>query len=361
MSLATQSSSLSTPSPNIEVSCSRYFLSWLAQHKISLALTTYQSCRLLLVGVNPEGQFSGFERLFDRAMGLYATTERLYLSSKYQLWQLDNVLAPEQLYKGYDKLYVPRIGYTTGDLDIHDIAVDSRGRVIFVSTLLNCLATVSQHNSCTPLWHPPFISQVVNEDRCHLNGLAMVEGQPRYVTAVSQSDVVDGWRDKRRDGGCVIDVLSNEVLLTGLSMPHSPQYYQGKLWLLNSGTGEFGYVDLEAGKFEPVTFCPGYLRGLAFWEDFAIVGLSKPRAGDKTFSGLALDEQLVAKDTEPRCGLMVIDLNSGAIVHWLRLEGVITELYGVQVLPGVQRPMALGFQTDEICRLLTLDPMSPLE
>lgn len=348
-----------TAAPPLEITGSRYFIDWLVQQQVSLAFTTYQTCRLFLLGINSAGQLSGFERLFDRAMGLYATPERLYLSSRYQLWQLDNILTPGQGYKGYDKLYVPRIGYTTGDLDIHDIAVDSSGRVVFVSGLLNCLATVSHHNSCTPLWKPPFISQLVNEDRCHLNGLAMVKGQPRYVTAVSQSDVVDGWRDKRRAGGCVVDVQTNEVILTGLSMPHSPRWYQDKLWLLNSGTGEFGYVDTVQDKFEPVTFCPGYLRGLAFWGDFAIVGLSKPR--ERTFSGLALDERLAAKETEPRCGLLVIDLNTGSIVHWLRLEGVVSELYDVQVIPGVQRPMALGFQTDEIAHLLTLDPIASLQ
>ncbi|MGK7900025.1 MAG: TIGR03032 family protein [Hormoscilla sp.] len=347
-------------SPPLEVFCSRQLLDWMTGQQICFALTTYQTSRLILLGVNPEGRISGFERLFDRAMGLYATTERLYMSSKYQLWQFDNVLSAGQLYNGYDKLYVPRIGYSTGDLDIHDLVVDSTGRVIFVSSLLNCLATVSQRHSCTPLWKPPFISQLVNEDRCHLNGLAMVEGKPGFVTVCSRSDVVDGWRDKRRSGGCVLELQSNEIILTGLSMPHSPRWYQGKLWLHNSGTGEFGYGDLQTGRFEPVAFCPGYLRGLTFWGNYAIAGLSKPRGGDKTFSGLALDERLIAKDAEPRCGLMVIDIHTGAIVHWLRLEGVITELYDVQVLPGVRRPMALGFQTDEISRLLTLDPMSQL-
>lgn len=347
-----------TPSSNLEITASRDFIDWLQDQKISIAFSTYQTSRLLLLGVGIEGKLSGFERLFNRAMGLSATTERIYLSSKYQLWQLDNILLPGQNYNGYDKLYVPRIAYTTGDLDIHDIAIDKNGRIIFVSSLLNCLATVSDRHSCTPLWHPPFISKIVNEDRCHLNGLAMADGKPAYVTTISKSDVVDGWRDKRRNGGCVIDLQSNEVILTGLSMPHSPRFYRNKLWLLNSGTGFFGSLDLSTGKFEPITFCPGYLRGLTFWNEYAIVGLSKPR--EKTFSGLELDEKLIAKDVEPRCGLMVIDLNTGAIVNWLRFEGIITELYDVQVLPEVKRPMALGFQTDEISRILTLDVVGNL-
>ena len=341
-------------SPLLEVFCPS-FLDWLQGQQFSLALTTYQSSRLILLGVNSEGRLSGFERIFDRAMGLYATPERLYLSSKYQVWQLDNVLSPGQLYEGYDKLYVPRLGHTTGDLDIHDLTVDRTGQLVFVSTLLNCLATVSQRHSCLPLWKPPFISQIVNEDRCHLNGLAMVEGEPGYVTAVSQSDVVDGWRGGRRDGGCVIDVQANEVILTQLSMPHSPRWYRGKLWLLNSGTGEFGFVDIDAGRFEPIAFCPGYMRGLAFWDDLAIVGLSKPRGGDKNFSGLALDDNLTARNIEPRCGLVAVDLKTGKIVHWLEFTGAIAELYDVQVLPHVRRPMALGFQTEEIAQLITIE------
>ncbi|VEP18489.1 TPR domain protein component of TonB system (fragment) [Hyella patelloides LEGE 07179] len=351
---------MSNPNPSlkIQVSHSRNFLSWLSDQQISLALTTYQSSRLMLVGVNPQGQFSGFERIFDRAMGLYVTpdSQRLYLASRYQLWQLNNVLSPGQLHNHYDKLYVPRIGYTTGDLDLHDLAVDSQGRIIFVSTVLNCLATVSHQHSCLPLWKPSFISKVINEDRCHLNGLAMVEGKPAYVTACSQSDVVGGWREKRKTGGCVIDVASNEVIATGLSMPHSPRWYRDRLWLLNSGTGELGYLDRNKGEFQPVTFCPGYVRGLSFSGNYAIVGLSQPR--DETFMGLELQTRLAEKEVSPRCGVMAIDLSTGAVVEWLNFTGEVRELYDIQVLPGVQQATALGFQSDEISRFLTLEAMA---
>jgi uncharacterized protein (TIGR03032 family) len=186
-----------------------------------------------------------------------------------------------------------------------------------------------------------------------LNGLALSEGKPRYMTAVSRSDVVDGWRDRRRDGGIVLDVAENAEVARGLSMPHSPRVYRGKLWLLNSGTGYFGSLDLKTEKFEPLTFCPGYLRGLAFVGDYAVMGLSRPRR-DKTFGGLALDEALVAKGAEARCGLHIIDLRNGDCVHWLRVEGAVRELYDVTVLPGVKRPMALGFKTDEIERTLSI-------
>jgi uncharacterized protein (TIGR03032 family) len=197
-------------------------------------------------------------------MGLCATANGLYLSSLYQVWRFENLFTQGEQQDGYDRLYLPQVGYTTGDLDIHDLAVAADGRLIFVNTLFGCLATLSETHSFKPLWRPPFSSRLAAEDRCHLNGLAMKEGRAAYVTAVSRSDVVDGWRDHRADGGIVIDVNTNAIVAEGLSMPHSPRWHQGRLWLLNSGTGEFGYVDLTAGRFVPVSFCAGYLRGLAF-------------------------------------------------------------------------------------------------
>ena len=342
-----------TATPALEITTSRQFLSWMAEQQVSLSFSTYQTGKLFLIGLKPDGQLSVFERTFERCMGLWVSSQRLYMSSLYQLWRFENSLQPGQSHQGYDRLYVPQVGYTTGDLDIHDIVEDSGGKVVFVNTLFSCLATVSEQYSFVPLWKPPFISKLAAEDRCHLNGLAMENGRPRYVTAVGQTDVADGWRDRRQNGGCVLDVESNEIIVSGLSMPHSPRVYQGKLWLLNSGMGDFGYVDLARGKFEPVTFCPGYLRGLTFTGDYAVVGLSKPRH-NKTFSGLALDEKLAAKDAEARCALQVIDLRTGDIVHWLRLEGIVAELYDVAVLPGVRCPMALGFKSDEIRRLITI-------
>jgi uncharacterized protein (TIGR03032 family) len=340
-----------TATPPLEINTSRQFTNWMSEQRLSLAFTTYQAGKLFLLGLQPEGKLSVFERTFNRCLGLWSDGQTIWMSSLYQLWRFENVLEPGQTAGGYDRLYVPQVGYTTGDLDIHDVAVEASGRVVFVNTLFGCLATLSETHSFVPLWKPPFISKLAAEDRCHLNGLAIENGKAKYVTAVSQSDVADGWRDRRHDGGCVIDVQSNEIIATGLSMPHSPRVYRDKLWLLNSGTGHFGFIDRMTGKFEPVAFCPGYLRGLSFQGDFAIVGLSKSRE-NKTFSGLELDKNLQAGDAEARCGLQVIDLRSGDVVHWVRIEGVVTELYDVVALRNIVRPQALGFKTDEIRRVL---------
>jgi uncharacterized protein (TIGR03032 family) len=306
-------------------------------------------------------------------MGLWASgdSRTLWLVAKFQLWRFEQAAAavvpyqradaegddagiPAWAERGYDVAYVPRIGYTTGDIDVHDIAVEANGRVIFVCTLFGCLATLSERASFQPLWQPRFLSALVPEDRCHLNGLALRDGRAAFVTAVADSDVVDGWRDRRLDGGCVMDVAANEVVARGLSMPHSPRWYRDRLWLVNSGTGEFGTIDMARGKFEPIAFCPGYLRGLAFAGDYAVVTLSKPR--HVTFQGLELNERLQQRGAEPQCGLQVIDLRSGTIAHWLRLDGsLVTELYDTVVLHDVRQPMALGFKTNEIERLLLVD------
>jgi uncharacterized protein (TIGR03032 family) len=344
-------------SPPVLLVVSPHFSQWLNDERISLALTTYQTNRLFLLGLKPDGSLSAFERLFDRPMGLHATAERLYMSSRYQLWRLDNGLPAGTEHEGYDRLYVPRVAHTTGALDVHDIGlIPSAGgwTPVFVNTLYSCLATLSENYSFKAIWQPSFITRLAPEDRCHLNGLAVVDGKPRYVTAVSSSDVAAGWRERRQEGGCLIDVQTDELVLTDLSMPHSPRVYRDRVWLLNSGTGELGYADLEQGRFEPIAFCPGYLRGLAFYGQYAIVGLSKPRE-NRTFSDLALDERLQVDGVEARCGLVVVDLETGEIAHWLEFEGVVAELYDVQILPGVVRPMALGFRTDEICRVLTVE------
>jgi uncharacterized protein (TIGR03032 family) len=212
---------------------------------------------------------------------------------------------------------------------------------------------VNPRHSFVPIWKPPFLSKIAAEDRCHLNGLALENGQPAYISAISRSDTNDGWREHREKGGIVMDIRTNEVVCQGLSMPHSPRVYRDKLWVLNSGGGDFGYVDRKTGKFEPVCFCPGYARGLSFHGDFAAIGLSMPRH-NKCFSGLPLDDALAKREVQPRCGIQIVDLRSGDSVHWFRLEGAITELYDVVMLPGVRKPMAVGFRTEEIHRTISV-------
>lgn len=316
-------------------------------------MTTYQAGKLFLLGVGAAGRLSVFERTLERCMGMVASPGALHVATLYQIWRFRDVLAAGVLHEGHDALFAPRMSWVTGDLDVHDLGLLADGRPVFANTLFSCIATVSGRDSFVPLWRPRFISRLAAEDRCHLNGLAMEDGVARYVSVVGRSDVADGWREQRRDGGCVIDVASGEIVVAGLSMPHSPRLHGGRLWVLNSGTGEFGWVDVAAGRFEPIAFCPGYARGLAFAGDFALIGLSMPR-DIGTFAGLALEDALAARGAAARCAVLVVDLRTGDTVHWVRFSGVVQELYDVAALPGVRRPAAIGFRSDEIRRVIVV-------
>jgi uncharacterized protein (TIGR03032 family) len=347
--------------PNVErgeplfaVDTSRGFTDWLAGQSASLAVSTYQTGKVFLFGVDDAKKLWVYNRNVGRCLGLAADGRGFWVSSDAQLHRFDNLMqSGERDASGCDALYAPRFSYVTGDLDIHDIGVVPDGDPLFVNTLFNCLARPSRTHSFAPAWHPSFISRLVAEDRCHLNGLAMRNGEPAHVTATSTSDTYDGWRTQREAGGVVIDVASGNIIARGLSMPHSPRWYRGRLWVLNSGRGEFGWIDPASGAFEPIAFCPGYLRGLAFLGDHAVIGLSLPR-DNKTFSGLGLDDQLAKRDVPARCGLYFIDLRSGSIIHSMVFSGVVTELYDVAVLQGVRQPAMIGFQGPEIRRMISL-------
>ncbi len=175
--MVSQTSGITSQTPSLEIDASRQFTSWLAEQRVSITFTTYQAGKVFFIGLQQSGKLSVFERTFERCMGLYAQGSTLYMSTLYQLWRLENALQPGQLHNGYDAVYVPQVGYITGDLDVHDVVVGEMGKrghsyVVFVNTLFSCLATVSDTHSFVPLWQPPFISRLAAEDRCHLNGLA---------------------------------------------------------------------------------------------------------------------------------------------------------------------------------------------
>ena len=336
------------------ISSSRGLPDWLLAHNVSFAFTSYQFGQFFLVGVDGEGRLALHQAGVGRAMGLWATPQTLVLAADVQVWRFENVLGPGQSTAlGADRHYVPRVGHITGDLDLHDVSVLGDGRIIAVNTSFSCLSLLSNTHSFQVFWKPPFISKLAPEDRCHLNGLAVKDGEAAYVTATSRSDVVTGWRARRAEGGLIMDVRTNEVVTEKLSMPHSPRWYNGRLWVLDSGTGQLGVVNLKSGAFEPVAFCPGFLRGLAFHGNFAFVGLSLPRDG--AFKGLALDAELKKRDADPWCGVQIVDLGSGSIVQWLRIEGAVTELFDVAVLPGVRRPTATSPTDTELTSLITYE------
>jgi len=341
------------PTPgSTKIEVSRGLAGWLETHRVSLAFTSYQTGQLFLVGMLPNGSVSFNQQNFSRAMGICRDGERLWVGSLFQLWRMENMLRLGELANGsFDACFVPREGRTTGDIDIHEIGILANGQPIFVNTKYSCLATIDPVHSFRPLWRPEFISKLAAEDRCHLNGLAMADGAPAYVTAVSQTDVLSGWRARREFGGVIVEVATGRIVTDQLSMPHSPRLVDGKLYALDSGRGQIIAVDPQAGTREDIAFCPGFLRGMAIHDGFAIVTASKPRDG--SFKELPLQTEITRRDGEAWCGIFIVDLRHGDIVEWIRLEGAIAELFDVTLLPGLRCPMSLGVGTLEIQSSIT--------
>jgi uncharacterized protein (TIGR03032 family) len=345
----------------LDITAPLAFNRWLSEQRASLAFTTYQTGTLFALGLDGEDRIAVDSIHLKRCMGLWANASgrSLWVAARDQIWRFNNILPPGGGWEGYDAIYAPQASWTTGDLDVHDLARDAKDRLVFVNTRYNCLSIASESHHFSPLWQPSFISGMEAGDRCHLNGLALRNGKVAHVSALAQTDVPQGWRGVKRDSGVVIDPATGETVAGGLSMPHSPRWAEGRLWLLESGTGSFGYVDLARGRFEPILFCPGYPRGLAFHNQYALIGLSLPRE-QSGFASLPLDEALERRGIAPCCGLMVVDVRRAKPLCLVRIEGVVQELYDVAVLPGVRKPRWIGLDSEDLHYLLGIGPRQPL-
>lgn len=350
------------PAPdNTKIGVSRGFAAWLTKHRTSLAFSSYQSSRLFLVGTMPDGTVSVHQEPFSRAMGLWWEPDRLYLASLAQIWRLENMLAPGELAEDrFDVQLMPRETRITNNLDIHEIAVDGKGRLIFVATDFSALGTIDPVHSFRPIWKPPFISQIARGDRCHMNGVGMADGRPKYVTCVSQTDVDDGWHGRPLPNGVVVDVETDRIVTDKLRMPHSPRLAGDRLYALDSGRGFVVEVDKASGELTDIVFCPGFLRGMAIVDDHAVVTVSKPRYG--TFEGLPIGEEMERRNLSPMCAVMIVDLKAREIVEWLTLEGDVQELFTVVAMPGVKCPGCVGPATPDFPVRITYDPeVRPLD
>jgi uncharacterized protein (TIGR03032 family) len=163
--------------------------------------------------------------------------------------------------------------------------------------------------------------------------MAVVDDRVAFVTALGRSDEAGGWRAGKARGGLLIDVASSAIVAQGLSMPHSPRWHGGRVWLLESGRGTLATVDPASGAVQTVTELPGFTRGLAFVGDYAFVGLSQIRESS-TFGDLPLTQRL----RERQCGVWIVDLRSGEIAGFLRFEDLVQEIFDVAVLPGIRFP-----------------------
>ena len=301
----------------------------------TLVVSTYQAGKVIFIrAISPEAIEQHFLD-FPRPMGLAVSNQRIAVATRDEVVVLTNTSAEESAESRYldsgstigavERSYVQEKTYFSGEVDTHDLAWGKDG-LWAINTLLSSMALTDENSDFEAQWRPPFVSDVVPEDRCHLNSMAVVDGRPEYVTAFGEVDTFEGWRENRVSGGIVMDVPSGEIVLEGLPMPHSPRVYDGKLYLLLSGTGELVCAEPETGRYEVVAQLPGFVRGMARCGDYLFVGLSKLRKTSSTFAALPISDQALFS------GIVVVSLSEGRIVEHLRYETGVEEIYDVQVL-----------------------------
>lgn len=311
-----------------------------AELGISLLVSTYQAGKLVVVR-EQDGKLNTHFRGMHGPMGLAVADNRLAVGTKNHVWEFHDQpqVAPKLDPVGtHDACFLPRMVHTTGDIRVHEIGW-AGDELWLVNTRFSCLCTLDRQYSFVPRWRPKFVSALAPEDRCHLNGLCITGNPPRpkYVTCLGETDTAGGWRANKRDGGMLIDVDTHEVLVRGLSMPHSPRMHDGKLWVLESGVGGIGYLDPSTGKVVQVANLPGFTRGIDFVGPLAFVGLSQVRE-TAAFSGLPITELPVE---ERQCGVWVVDIRNGQTIGFLRFEEGVQEIFAVHALTGIRFPDVL--------------------
>ncbi len=320
----------------------------LIQLNLSLVISTYQAGKVILVRYDRETQTVNTHfRDFEKPMGMAVHGPRLTIGGQKSVTYLRNMPAVARKLEPigkYDACYLPREIHITGDIDIHEMGYDTNDELWLVNTRFSCLCTLDHKHSFTPRWRPKFISAYAAEDRCHLNGLAIVDGTPQYVTALGETDTAGGWRENKASGGLLIDVQRNEILLRGLSMPHSPHWHNGRLWLLEGGEGSLAWVNPATRTWHTISHLPGFTRGIDFYGPLAFIGLSQVRE-TATFSGLPLIERLEDKRI---CGVWVVNLQNGQTVGFLRFESGVQEIFSVKVLPNTVYPEILEWNDPKL-------------
>jgi uncharacterized protein (TIGR03032 family) len=319
--------------------------------RVSLIISTYQAGKAIIVR-NDNGTLNTHFRTFAKPMGIAADNSRLIIGGANMVWEYRNMPAVAKKLEPaekHDACYLPRRIHVTGDIDIHELAWDGNNELWAVNTRFCCLCTLDADHSFSPRWRPPFVTALAPEDRCHLNGIAMVDGRPKYVTALGETDVRGGWRANKANGGILMDVESNDILLHGLSMPHSPRWHHGKLWILESGEGSLAMVNLDQRTWKTVAQVPGFTRGIDFIGPLAFIGLSQVRES-AFFSGIPLVQRLYDRT----CGVWVVNIESGKTVGFLRFEGGVQEIFAVQVLRGSRFPELLEWNDPRLAHSYVL-------
>lgn len=309
---------------------------WLMNNGVSLILSSYNTGCVLAIGVSPQQTISMYETNLLRPMGMTYANKTLWLSTIGNLLRFeDKGETIDKSFGPFDRTFLPTLGFYSGDVDVHDMCVNSKGQLFYVSALFSCVCRPSETKSFTEYWRPPWIDRLVPEDRCHLNGLCLVDDVPRYVTAACMSNDRQGWHDIKGEG-VVYDIVENRIVCSGLFNPHSPKFVHNRLWILESGTGYLGIIDVDTCTFEPKIFIPTFLRGLTFYGKYAIVAGSLDRH-DNAFGDLPLGAELKHRKLRAKCGFWTINLEDMSIgEHMEFTHNSVREIYDIIAIPGVR-------------------------
>jgi uncharacterized protein (TIGR03032 family) len=345
-----------SPPPPFSCSYSPNLPELLMQLRCTIALSTFQAGKVIFLSPQDEETLVQLPRNFAKPMGIALEGGKMAIACLDEVLVLANSPALATHYPKkpatYDALFMPRATFHTGQLDVHDLDWGLNGQLFAVNTSFSCIIKIDDNYSFTPEWKPPFISHLASEDRCHLNGMTMSGGQPKYVTAFSATDTAQGWRPEVTTGGIVMDVDTNEFVARNVPMPHSPRLFGGELFLLLSATGELVKMDVQNGKYDVVTQLNGFVRGLCKHGDYVFVGLSKLRKSSSTFGKLDIADRALS------AGVAVVHLPTGALVGEIRYHASVDEIYDVQIIPGYLRPGILNTEKPEYKLGLTTPEMT---
>lgn len=336
---------MTSPLPPFSCQVTPGFAELLGQLHCTLAISTYQAGKVIFIGLNAQGQLIQLPRNYHKAMGIALDGDKLAIATKetVEVLALSRGLAPgfPQQPGVYDGLYMPRATYYTGFVDIHDLEWGSAG-LWAVNTSFSCLCLIDTDYSFRPVWQPHFITQLEHDDYCHLNGLAMQNGEPAYVTALGATSSPKGWKPAITSGGILMHVPSNEVILKDLPMPHSPRIWDERLFAVLSASGALVEIDPKAGSYTTVCAVGSFVRGLARHGDYAFVGRSRLRESSTTFAKL---QAMPVGANSHSAGITAIHLPSGRVVGELSYLNAVEEIYDIQVLANLRRPGIINTET----------------
>lgn len=292
---------------------------------------------------------------FPLCMGMDIQGDHLAVACQTDIRQYHDMLVHPGIESPvYQKCYSPRSISFTGDLDIHELKYNQAGTPLFVASKYSCLGIPSATHSMKPVWQPKFIKELKPVDACHLNGLCMEDGEAKYVTLFAPTAEPNGWRDMPFNAGMLWSVEEQEAVCSGLVQPHSPRLHEGELYVLNSGAGEFGRIDLKTGTYECIAFVGGYGRGLSFIGDYAVFGISKPRH-NAYIQNFPLHDRLRALGEIDRCQLVAVNLKTGDVIPAVTFEGAARELFDTLIIPDCRHAVVMNLDEAQHPQLVVLE------